>query len=728
MTSSATVVPSTLKQSVDDHELLLPAEITREQPFRLDKDFVESFRDKEPPFGFNGFGSIVFSSHYSRRKENGDSERWYETVERVVNGMYNMQKMQVESQNLGWKVQKAQRSAQECYQRIFELKFTPPGRGLWAMGSPLTEKARLYAALNNCAFVSTEDIGTAGMKVSEPFATGMDMLMLGIGLGFDTEGAGLLKAPKKTRLNCGEMYCATHVVEDSREGWVKSLELLIDCVFEEDTPHIQDLEFDYSQIRPSGVPLKIFGGTSGGPQCLIDLHNAIREILITTHCESRASSHSDDCFHMTSRTIVDMMNHIGVCVVAGNVRRSAQISFGRRGDTHFIQLKNYELNPERLAYGWASNNSVFCNVGDDYTEVAKLTQQNGEPGYCWLENMRKFSRMNGRPDNKDMRVKGGNPCLEQSLESYEVCCLVETFIARHESMEDFLRTLKFAFLYAKTVTLGSTPWVRTNRVMLRNRRIGCSVTGVAQFLGKHKNDWNILRKWLRKGYKRIEYYDRVYSDWLTIPRSIKLTSVKPSGTVSLLAGATPGAHYAIAGRFVLRRKRFSSMDPRDQIIFNYLKNRGYPTEDDLDSKTSVIVSFPIDHGVGVRIQSEVTMWEQLELVAFLQEHWSDNQVSATVTFDEQEGSHISHALQIFQFKLKGVSFLPKENTTIYKQPPYTAITEEQYNEYMRNLTPLVPSELYELLKQLGCPQEAPPAERYCDGDQCFMDDVSQASS
>ncbi len=107
------------------------------------------------------------------------------------------------------------------------------------------------------------------------------------------------------------------------------------------------------------------------------------------------------------------MNHIGVCVVAGNVRRTAEIAFGSPDDLTYIDLKNYEKNPHRMAHGWTSNNSVFADVGMDYSDIAKRMQMNGEPGVAWLDNMRSFGRMNGIKDNRDKRAMGGNP----------VCCL-----------------------------------------------------------------------------------------------------------------------------------------------------------------------------------------------------------------------------------------------------------------------------------------------------------------
>ena len=107
---------------------------------------------------------------------------------------------------------------------------------------------------------------------------------------------------------------------------------------------------------------------------------------------------------------------------------------------------------------------------------------------------------------------GRQPCLEQTLESYELCCLVETFPDNHEDFEDYARTLKYAYLYAKTVTLGRTHWSDTNRVMLRNRRIGCSVSGVAQFITNRGIDE--LKEWLNDGYDVIQKWDKQYSDWM----------------------------------------------------------------------------------------------------------------------------------------------------------------------------------------------------------------------
>ena len=655
--------------------------------FKLSENFINKYKRKKPPFGFNGLGELVYMRTYSRIKEDGKNERWWETVQRVVEGTYSMQMNHIESHQLGWNPWQAQKSAQEMYDRIFNMKFLPPGRGLWAMGTPITEEKGLYAALNNCAFVSTKTIKD---DYSKPFCFLMDASMLGVGVGFDTKGAGeiLVKGIDEERET-------TYEIPDTREGWVESLRLLLESYF-----HGQPkVKFDYSKIREAGVPIKGFGGVSSGPEPLKEVHEDIRKVL-----EGNSGN------PITITTIVDIMNLIGKCVVAGNVRRTAEIVFGDPNSEEYLDLKNYKVNPHRDQYGWTSNNSIFAELGMDYTEVSKRIVDNGEPGLAWLDNMRHYSRMKNGGDNKDHRVMGGNPCLEQSLESYELCCLVETFPDNHDDFEDYARTLKYAYLYAKTVTLGRTHWSDTNRVMLRNRRIGCSVSGVAQFI-THRG-LNELKEWLNDGYDVIQEWDDVYSDWFAIPKSIKTTSVKPSGTVSLLAGSTPGLHYP-ESRFYIRRIRLSV----NSELVEPLTKAGYKIEPAFGSEDStLVVEIPVDVGEGIRTAADLSIWEQFSLAAFLQRHWADNQVSCTVTFNpETEGDEIPNVLNYFQYHLKGISLLPRHDWGAYPQMPYEAIDEKEYNKQIKKLGKLS----FGVIKA-----EEANIEKFCDGDFCDVEEIT----
>ena len=650
--------------------------------FKLSDNFVSKYKRKKPPFGFNGLGELVYMRTYSRIKENGKNERWWETVRRVVEGTYSMQKNHIDNYQLGWNAWQAQASAQEMYERMFTMKFLPPGRGLWAMGTPITEEKGLYAALNNCAFVSTK---THKEDYSKPFCFLMDASMLGVGVGFDCKGAGEIIVKGLNKAKKEELF----EIPDTREGWVESLKLLLESYFH----GAAEVQFDYSKIRPEGEPIKGFGGVSSGHEPLEEIHEAIRGVLENNSGEP-----------ITTTTIVDIMNLIGKCVVAGNVRRTAEIVFGNPDDEEYLNLKNYEVNPHREMYGWTSNNSVFAKLGMDYTDICKRIVDNGEPGLAWLQNMRKFSRMQNGGDDKDHRVMGGNPCLEQSLESYELCCLVETFPDNHDSYEDYARTLKYAYLYAKTVTLGKTHWSDTNRVMLRNRRIGCSVSGVAQFITNRGLEE--LRTWLENGYKVIKSWDTMYSDWFAVPKSIKTTSVKPSGTVSLLAGATPGLHYP-ESRFYVRRIRVS----KHSELIEPLKKAGYKVEPAFGSEdTTMVIEVPVDVGQGIRTAKELSIWEQFNLAAFMQRHWADNQVSCTATFDpETEANELPHVLNYFQYRLKGISLLPRHPLGAYRQMPYEAIEKKEYKKQVKKLG---------YLSFVGVEGEEADVEKFCDSSEC----------
>ncbi len=292
-------------------------------------------------------------------------------------------------------------------------------------------------------------------------------------------------------------------------------------------------------------------------------------------------------------------------------------------------------------------------------------------------------------------------CNEQSLEPWELCCLVETYPSNHDTLEEWIETLKYAYLYAKSVTLIPTHNELTNQVMLRNRRIGCSVSGITQAFTKFGRR-NFLQ-FCDKGYTSIQEWDKKYSDWLCIPRSIKTTSVKPSGTVSLLAGVTPGIHYPIA-EYYIRNIRFS----RDSALLPDLKEKGYKIEDDKYSPSSVVVSFPVKEKYFDRAVSDVTIWEQMENVAQIQEYWADNQVSVTVSFKQEEAKDIKRVLEMYETRIKGVSFLPTTDHG-YTQAPYIPITEKEYNKMVDKLNERVTK-----IKADTHDQD----DKFCDGDSC----------
>ena len=299
------------------------------------------------------------------------------------------------------------------------------------MGTPIVNEQRNSAPLQNCAFVSTADMTKA--DPAGPMAFLMEASMLGVGVGFDTKGADkdfIIQNPEDTKTS--EVYA----IPDTREGWVESVRKLYNSFLIPGRPAVA---FTYLNIRPAGAPIKTFGGTASGPDPLEKLHDNIRKLFADRAGEK-----------LTSTDIADVGNMIGACVVAGNVRRSAELLIGSIEDEDFLNLKNYGHMEDdewvdgpaarRGEWGWLSNNSVEAYVGQDLSAIQSGIALNGEPGVIWMDVSRKYGRLIDPPNNKDWRAVGYNPCAEQTLESYEMCTLVETFLNRHESVEDFKRT------------------------------------------------------------------------------------------------------------------------------------------------------------------------------------------------------------------------------------------------------------------------------------------------
>ena len=664
--------------------------------FKLADEFVSGYKDKKAPFGYadvagNSVGEITFLRTYSRLKEDGTKETWADVCERVINGMYSLQKDHAKQSRLPWSDAKAAASAKEAFDRLFNLKWTPPGRGLWVMGTDIVNVQKNSAALQNCAFVSTLEM--TKNNPAKPFAFLMEASMLGVGVGFDDKGAD--KGFEIYEPGAPQDYD----IPDTREGWQESTTALINSFLKPDQPN---WDFNYDQIRPYGTPIKTFGGTASGPEPLLKLHNKIRSLFLGRKGDV-----------LTRKDIADIGNLIGVCVVSGNVRRSAELLIGRIDDENFLNLKNAEAFPERNSYdpenpGWAwmSNNSVEVAVGTDFSPIVDGIVRNGEPGVIWMDVSRKYGRLVDPANNKDHRIMGYNPCAEQSLESFEMCTLVETYLNRHETLEDFKRTLKFAYLYAKTVTLLPTHWEETNSIMQRNRRIGTSISGVANFADNKGH--HLLRQWMDEGYAVVKQYDQTYSEWLGVRESIKTTTVKPSGTVSILAGESPGVHWTAGGKFFNRAIRFSNSDPM-LPLFKMANYRIEPASESPD--TTSVVFFPIK-SEALRSEKEVSIYEKMALAATAQRYWSDNSVSVTVTFNTNtEASAVGTALHLYDGQLKTVSFLPMGNDT-YPQMPYTQITEDEYIAYGKQLFPIDFAGVYE-----GMASDA-IGEAYCTTDAC----------
>lgn len=301
--------------------------------------------------------------------------------------------------------------------------------------------------------------------------------------------------------------------------------------------------------------------------------------------------------------------------------------------------------------------------------------------------------------------------MEICLENYELCNLSEAFPPRCKNKERFFNALKYSTFYSSTVSLLPTHRPETNAVIARNRRIGVSISGIAQWAsGEVDKEWGNMNytkmtKFLRDGYKIVRDYNTLLAEQAGVPASIRVTTIKPSGSISLLTGVTPGVHYPVS-RYAIRRMRIG----KDSPLVQPLIDANIPYEPDTYSDNTLVFEFAIDHG-NVRPCEEVSPWEQFSLVAMLQRTFVDNCVSATIYFNkEKDGSDVEKLLAMFIPVLKSVSMLPHSGHG-YKQAPYEPVDRETYLRRRDAYT------IPDFNKVRG---NVPEGSKYCSGDKCEL--------
>lgn len=571
------------------------------EDFDLHSSFCDKLRKQQPQFGYNGFGEIVYYRTYSRRIT-GDfgevlgQEGWADTCIRVVNGTMAIRKDWYVRNRISWNENRWQAFAQKMCDSMFRMEWLPPGRGLWAMGTDLLVE-RGAMALYNCSF------SEIGIDWVEDLCWLMDCLMFGVGAGFRPIRSGLvLRAPSHSK---------PFVVPDSREGWVDLLRHTLNAFQGGPLPIA-----DYSQVRPFGSLIKTFGGEASGPEPLANMIDTVVNL-----CYQYANGELDEIQFKT-----DVANLIGVCVVAGNVRRSAEIGLCEMDDPIFLELKDYKKYPYRVGWGWMSNNSAILSKKEhfEYMDVVAQANINGhDMGYLNLINVKK-GRIGKDDGLREDLATGLNPCGEIPLEHREVCNLSETLPTRCADTQRWLEACEYACFYSSTVTLLPTHQPSTNAVISRNRRIG---VGIIDFTGwKEQEGLAAVTRALREGYKHIRAINRHLAEEAGIRESVRVTTMKPGGTVPKVAGRTSGAGHPTF-HYTLRRINVGVGTPIDKVLIT----AGVPYEDSVYTPNTHVFEYPIVQGPACPA-TEVTIWEQAMNVVLLQREWADNAVSNTLYF------------------------------------------------------------------------------------------------
>lgn len=598
---------------------------------------------------WSSVGYLTFKRTYARRldeaSKDSPTEELSDAVERVLKAC---------DEQLGCGFTSDEEDRLRHY--LTQFKGSVAGRFWWQLGTKTVDRLGL-ASLQNCAFTTID-------HPIRPFTWAFDMLMLGSGVGINIQREYVSKLPPVksdfTRPERNDEAGASFIVPDSREGWVKLLEATLNAAFNPNRAST----FDYSTqlIRSKGALIKGFGGVASGPE---DLVRGIGQISGILEGRKGEQLRPIDC--------LDIINIIGSIVVAGNVRRSAIIAMGDVDDIEYLRAKRWDLGniPNWRAM---SNNSVVCN---DFATIPEEFWNgyhgNGEPyGLINLRNARSFGRV-GETKYKDPQVRGFNPCAEQSLEDYETCCLAETYLSNIQSKEELIDVIKLLYRINKHSLRLPSHSKETEEVVHRNMRMGIGVTGYLQATEEQKS-------WLSEAYTELRKFDKIYSEVKGWPPSIKLTTVKPSGTLSLLPGVTPGCHPAYA-HHMLRRIRVAGNSP----LVETCRNHGYHIEpllnfDGTEDHSTVVVEFPFSHPDTAILAKDISAIEQLEVVRRLQKEWSDNAVSCTVYYKPEELEGIQEYLkQNYNDNFKSLSFL-RHSGHGFAQAPLEEITEERYNE------------------------------------------------
>ena len=629
----------------------------------LSPSFLAKYKNKQPNWGFNGLGYIVYKRTYARLKEDGTTEEWNETVERCING----------AQKIGAGYTKEE--AERIYDYVFNLKCNFAGRMLWQLGTSTVDRFGANSLLNCWA---------TAMREPKAFLFLFENLMLGGGVGYSIRREDVHELPK-IKKSVNVIHEATkdadYIVPDKREGWVNLLSKVLDAFY------VTGKSFSYSTIliRGYGEPIKGFGGKASGPQILIDGIDKITKIF-----QAREGK------KLRSIDVLDICNIIGSVVVAGNVRRSAEIALGDPDDILYLRAKNWGSGnvPNWRAM---SNNTIYADSFDHVLEEIwkngyEINKDsgyaNGEPyGFFNLPLSQKFGRIKDGPISENLlyptdidNCEMTNPCAEISLSNYECCNLCELYLNNITSKDELIDCAKL--LYKTQKAIASLPFIHeeTNRIVHKNMRLGLGVTGVCQSLDK--------LDWLDDCYVALRNFDKSWSKHRGWSESIKLTTVKPSGTLSLLGGATPGVHPAFS-EYYMRTVRMSSSDALVQTC----KDMGYHVEflvnfDGTENRDTVVVYFPCKTPEGSILTKDMDVIKQLDMVKKLQTVWSDNAVSVTAYYKPEELTSLKTWLKDnYEHNIKSVSFLLFKDHG-FKQAPYQEIDEATYLAASAKVKPL----------------------------------------
>ncbi len=604
-------------------------------------EYVHDFAMESKKYFRNPLGEFVYYRSYSRWLENERRrETWIETVERYIAFM---------KEKMGSKL--SNEEYDEVKQAILRQDVMPSMRLLWSAGHA-ADATNVTAY--NCSFIAPtkpRDLGEI-----------MYLSMCGAGVGFSVEHETVEQFPQIKKQTGKKL--PTHVIEDSKEGWADAFVLGLETWFDG-----QDIDFDFSRLRPQGARLKTMGGRSSGPDPL----RAVLEF-------SRRKILSKQGRRLSPIDIHDITCKIGEVVVMGGVRRTALISLSDLDDKEMQMAKFGQFfltEPQRAM----ANNSAIYNEKpsaalflEEWLALAK--SGSGERGIFNRGGIeRQMPERRWKLFKNHLATSGTNPCGEILLRSKEFCNLSE-IVARFEDTEETLlkkaRLASILGTYQSTLTnfkYLSSEWKKNCD---EERLLGVSITG--------QWDCPAVRNGatLKKLRAMAVETNKIYAKKFSINQSASVTCVKPSGTVSQLVDAASGLHPRHA-QYYIRRIRISATDS----LFKMLRDQKVPFHPEVgqnnENATTYVLEFPIKAPDQSILKNDLSALEQLEYWKMVKENYTEHNPSVTISVGENEWIGVANWLYENWDMIGGLSFLPREDF-IYQLAPYEEITAERYNE------------------------------------------------
>jgi ribonucleoside-diphosphate reductase alpha chain len=610
------------------------------------------------------YQAFIAKSRYARWIEDKQRrENWDETVQRYVD-FFAPRIPKSDREQVSNEIEKA----------VFSMDVMPSMRAIMTAG-PALEKDN--AAGYNCAYIAIDD--------PRAFDEAIYLSMCGTGVGFSVERQYVNQMPVIAENFFPVETCIK--VRDSKVGWSSALRQLIQLLYSGDVP-----TWDLSAIRPAGTVLKTMGGRASGPEPLDRLFRFAIELF------KRAAGRK-----LNSIECHDLMCMIGDVVVVGGVRRSAMLSLSNLSDDRMRNAKNGQWWDEKAGGApWRrlANNSVAYTEKPDpeifIREFLTLIEsKSGERGIFNRVAATNSAKKTGRRKWEGIEF-GTNPCGEINLRSKGFCNLSEVVVRPHDTKHSIKKKLRIATIIGcLQATLTNFRYLR--REWQRNAEeeclLGVSLTGIMDNPLMYTNGPELasMLDELR------EYSISVAKEWsekLGINMPAAITCIKPSGTVSQLVDCSPGIHTRYS-RWIKR----GTQEDRKSPINAFLKTTGWPSEPELNKPNdSDLFYFALESPAVSKTRNDLTALEQLEVYKTYKLHWTEHNPSCTIYVKESEWTCVlDWCFRNFDL-IGGVSFLPYDNG-VYRQAPFSEITEDEYKALLKKQPAIDWSRLPEFEKE-----------------------------